>query len=464
MKSQETLAQASQEAQRQGHSVQAHSLMAEAYALALTRAQHSQQVSDWDCAARLFSHQLLLHWSFASHAELTAQLQHYYQTHVAPLTRHYSQQQLSLSQRAPGPLRLAFLSPDLRHCSAANLIADLFSHTPSNLELFVLSTAPPDAKDPIQTALKDYMVTTRHAHWHDLSQWHSADIAEQIKAWQIDLLLDLAGHTSLSGLQVMARQPAPLQITGLTFNGGVGLSDRCLRVTDRICTPHSGFYPQDLPLFLSTWISSDAAGTQRKEQSPSLAHTPSKNSLKLGCAHHPGRLSDHCLQTWGRLLAQLPPHSQLHLKHACYSDRTSQQRILEQLLPYGLTPAQIVFETASDYPDYLTFYDRLDLALDPFPYHGGLVSCDTLWRGVPLVTLSSYMHGGASLLHQLQAPEGIAQNPDDYIKKALGLLNDVAGRQALRTHLPQGMAQCMAGQPHRWVKQLFSALETYIVP
>lgn len=458
-----TLTQAALQAQRQGQSPQAHAYMAEAYALALTTAQDTQRVEDWDTAARLSSHQLLLQWSFASAQTLYRHIQGYYQRHVAPLPRYYSGQQLSLSERTPGPLRVAFLSPDLRQCSVAVLIAELFAHAPHNLAYTVFSTVPQPNQDTTHHRLKTYMTQTRQAQWLDVSTWHSQKIARQMYAQQIDILIDLAGHTSLSGLQVVARQPAPLQITGLTFNGGVGLGDRCLRATDAYCTASPSPYPEDNPLFLPSWISHDANINPPPASQP-IANPASKNQgFQLGCAHHPGRLSEACLHTWGQLLQTLPPQSQLRLKHSLYADATNRQRVKDTLQPYGLAPENLLFETESPYADYLQFYDTLDLVLDPFPYHGGLVSCDALWRGVPLITLSTWMHGGASLLHQVQCPEGIAHSPEAYIAQARALLADSARRKLLRQFLPQRMAQSFAGQPHRWTQSLFSALERYIV-
>lgn len=461
MDSLDTLTQAAHQAQRQGQSPQAHAYMAKAYALALASAQRTQHIQDWDTAARLYSHQLLLQWSFAPAQSLYTHLHGYYQQHVAPLPRYYSGQQLRLSQRVPGPLRVAFLSPDLRSCSAATLIADLFTHAPRNLDYTVFSTAPHVNQDPTHERLQTYMTHTRQAQWFEASTWHSQEMAAHIYDQHIDILIDLAGHTSLSNLQVVARQPAPLQVTGLTFNGGVGLGDRCLRATDAYCTATPSPYPEDLPLFLPSWISHDAAAA---EPPAPLSQMPPQQGYQLGCAHHPGRLSEACLRTWGRLLQALPAHSQLRLKHSLYADPSNRQRVLDQLLSEGVKPQAIVFETESDYPEYLRFYDTLDLVLDPFPYHGGLVSCDALWRGVPFVTLSTWMHGGASLLHQVQCTEGIAHSPEAYITQAKALLADTARRRQWRQTLPQTLAQTLAGQPHRWTQSLFTALERYILP
>ena len=451
-------------AQQQGDSVTAHALMQQAYCQARQRFQASQQIADLDRAAQWFSHQFLLQWSFADHQTLCGQLQSYYELYVKNTPRYYSQQGLVLQGRnlKKEPLRVGFLSPDLRNCSAARLIADLFAYAPANIQAFVYDTCPQNlSDDAVFQTLYHYMVSEREARWYDGSKDPQPALAQRIHHDSIDILIDLAGHTSLSNLRVMAHQPAPIQLSGLTFNGGLGLGDRCLRATDAVCTPTDEFYPHDLPLVLPVWISH--AEAYSVPLSPAKETAPNNSTrFRLGCAHHPGRLSEACLNTWGKLFATLPQNAELHLKHPCYADPVSRNRIQHQLLKSGLRSEQLVFLEGSDYPHYLQFYDDLDLALDPFPYHGGLVSCDALARGVPFVTLSQNMCGGNSLLQQVSLPEGIAHSPETYVNQAVALLQNRSFRHTLRHELPKRFAQSRAGQPQRWVQDIFNALERWV--
>ncbi len=433
-------------AQQEGDSLTAHALMQQAYSQALQwaqRAKQNQQVEALDLAARWFSHQMLLQWSFGDHKTLCQALETYYRLHVANTPRYYAQQGLLLKGRnlKTQPLRVGFLSPDLRNCSAARLIADLFSYAPANIQAFVYATYPHDlSHDEVFQNLYTYMMNERQARWYDGSKDTQPALAQRIYHDDIDILIDLAGHTSLSNLRVMAHQPAPIQLSGLTFNGGIGLGDRCLRATDAICTPIPDYYPHDLPLMLPVWISH---GDALSVPLPRVINTSKR--FRLGCAHHPGRLSESCLRTWGKIFAALPKNSQLHLKHPCYARPETRSLIQRQFVNTGVLPEQLIFSEGSDYADYLSFYDDLDLALDPFPYHGGLVSCDALARGVPLVTLSQAMHGGSSLLQQIGLPQGIAHSPEAYVEKALALLHDPALRHTLRHDTTR-----MLCPKHRW--------------
>lgn len=482
------LIQSAHHLQSLGRSIEAHQAMVQAYQRVYQASRQSpHDIVLQDQAARLFSHQLLLQWSFADLSTLQAQLETYYQRHVAPLPRYFQEQSLSQRpHRQPGPLRVGFLSPDLRQCSAARLIADVFAYAPRNLDYRIYATYPYDlSQDEAFAALFTYMTHERGAPWHDVSSYNSKALAQHIYNHQIDILIDLAGHTSLSNLQVMARQPAPIQVSGLTFNGGLGLGERCLRITDAVCTPLTpetsppqALYPHDLPLHIASWISHAEAQAyplppHNPTVTPSAVAPHATPGYILGCAHHPGRLSKACLTTWATLLSTLPASTQLHLKHPCYQAKAARERILDIMAKaptsWPFNAQQIVFFEGSDYPEYLHFLDTLDLALDPFPYHGGLVSCDLLWRGIPFVTLNDWMGGGASLLKQLDAPaqnipltQGIAQTPEAYIERARQWLQQSTVRARLRQTLPAHCATQRPGQPHRWVQDLFTALEPYI--
>ncbi len=422
-------------------------------------AQAYELCQEPDQKARLFSHQLLLLWSFAEAPALRQALHTYHEQHVETVRPMHTDQALSLS--AAHPPTIGFLSPDIRLCSAVSVIADVLQYAPRTRT--VVYSAGGVTEGDIYQKLKGYTLNHRRGQWRDIGHLSDLQKAQRIQQDSVDILIDLAGHTSLSQLRVLAHQPAPLQFSGLTFNGGVGLGKRCFRFTDPLCTPSPDFYPHDLPVYLPTWIATTPEAYDLKSRHQAhldyLKHNP-KGHWNLGCAHHPGRLSDPTLHVWAELLKQLPD-TQLHLKHGLYSGDFCRERIQRILIDGGAKARQIHFSGHSDYGDYLDFYTQLDLALDPFPYHGGLVSCDALWMGVPLVTHGGWMRGGESLLHQV----GISATLRDaqaYIHTALSWLDNLAWRQEVARFLPEHMGQSVAGQPHRWVRHIFDAVEQHI--
>lgn len=386
--------------------------------------------------ARTHSRLLMLRWSQAQNwQEIEAELQLYSSLH-APLQAAPK----LLSPDPHRPLRLGYLSADFRLCSAAILLEMLFLHHPqADFELYAYSLS--DSQDAAQTQFRRLI-----PRWRSLASASPEQMLKTIRSDQIDILIDLAGHTSLSPLPILARQAAPIQLTGLTFNGPVG-QQGLWRLSDRIVSPQPLLNEQ--LLYLDSWIwwpEPEALPGRSADTIPKLAQV-------LGCAHHPGRLSDHCLASWAEILKQLP-QAQLELKHRLYQNPWCRQQLLDKFKSLGLGAERIHFVSGSDYRSYLQWYQGLDLVLDPFPYHGGLVSCEALWMGLPLITLSDWMRGGESILRQLNWPLGIANSPEQYINQALELAQNAALRREAALSLRQRLQTSSITKGPRLAAQL----------
>ncbi|MGV3522685.1 MAG: hypothetical protein ACO1RX_00590 [Candidatus Sericytochromatia bacterium] len=366
--------------------------------------------------ARLHSRLLLLCWSLGPMAEITQELARF-----AQAFGDLSPPPALRDPRPERPLRVGWLSPDFRVCSAALVLEQVLMHIPhTGFEhvAYSLWDAPGDfGQQRFQQLLP---------RWRSLSGLSAEAAAAQMAADGLDILVDLAGHTSLSGLAIVALQPAPLCFSGLTFNGPLGLP-QVIRFSDAVCSPQ----PVSLPgqpgpeqlAYLPSWIvwpEPDAPKLPTR-QLPPVAQN-------LGCAHHPGRLSPATLRVWMELLKRLPD-SQLVLKHRLYRNGLCRQYFRQFAAAHGVNATRLHFAGDSDYPDYLASYHSIDLVLDPFPYHGGLVSCEALWMGCPLVTLSEDTRGGASLLQQVGGEWGIASSPEAYLNQALEIAHSRPLRQ-----------------------------------
>lgn len=350
---------------------------------------------------RTHSRLILLRWSLAERQEdVMAELANYASLHAPPVR--------SVPLRDPDPerpLRIGYLSPDFRSCSAALLLEMLFLQPQAEGKRYAYSLVAAPA-DPAQRHFRRLL-----PHWRDLALTSPAEVAAAIEADGIDVLIDLAGHTSLNGLPALLLQPAPIQVTGLTFNGPLNLPQLPYRFTDALATPMPG---DETALTLDSWIwwpEPDALPGRDPDAIPPLA-------TALGCAHHPGRISPACVALWSELLQALPS-ARLELKHRFYANDWCRQTLTARFAVQGIGSDRLRFLPGSDYTEYLAWYRGLDLVLDPFPYHGGLVSCEAVWMGLPLITLADWMRGGESLLSQLDYPAGIAGDRAEYLAKAL---------------------------------------------
>lgn len=413
-----------------GQSAEAEAEIMQAIALASTQNTEALQLS------RLQSRQIVLRWSHADSFSSVAELLKVFAAAHPPATAPARPQ-----HARP---RLGYLSPDLRRCSAGMFLSRYFAlHPPEDFELRIYSLV--QSADPLQQAFKAHFAS-QGVPWRDLSEMTLAEARTVIAADQPDILVDLAGHTSASGLALLAQQLAPVQVSGLTFNGPVGLPQVPWRFGDHASTAEP--WPAETLLPLPGWI-------YLPQPLPVTGKDPASVPLsgqRLGCAHHPGRLSPQTLALWAEIL-QAAPQATLHLKHRLYQQAACRQTITQALQGHGIAPERLHFEGDSDYPDYLRFYARIDCVLDPFPYHGGLVSCDALWMGLPLVSLvqPGWPAGGASLLQAVNLPEGIAHSPADYLAKTLAILADQPLRQHCARSLRQRLRNSWIGQPERFV-------------
>lgn len=363
--------------------------------------------------ARTHSRLLLLRWSQADNwEEISAELRFYNSQHLPDTPK-------IVPLRDPAPnrrLRIGYVSPDFRVCSAAMLLEMLFLHHPQRdweVVAYSLLNLPQD--------LGQQQFRRLLPNWRDLSSLSIEDMHQTIAADQVDILVDLAGHTSLNALPLFGLQPAPIQITGLTFNGPLGMPQMPWRLTDVLATPEPLL--DEKPLYCDSWIwwpEPDEIPGRNRHEIPPVAET-------LGCAHPPARLSEQTLAIWSQLLEELPG-ARLRLKHPAYASSWCRQHLERRFLAYGIPKQRLEFELGSDYMDYLAWYRGLDLVLDPFPYHGGLVSCEALWMGVPLVTLAGWMRGGESILAQLGWQLGVCVSPNAYLRQALTLATSPAMR------------------------------------
>lgn len=324
---------------------------------------------------------------------------------------------LPIARSTQSRLRLGYLAPDFGSHSIYPLITRLFAgHDRAQFEVYAYA-----GQTRSDTASKRLQASG--VHWRDVHEQTPRQIAAGIQNDQIDILIDASGHTSLHLLPVFYYRAAPIQISGLCFNGSTGLPECDYQLTDAICSPAKTDtdLPLDLdqgekPLRLSSWL----FWFPPQEALP-LSAPPHQGTVKLGCAHHPGRLSVEICRLWAQLLNK-HPNTQLWLKHRCFASPDTQALFRQRFAQWGINPERLTFEGASGYLDYLAFYNQLSLALDPFPYHGGLTSAEALWMGVPLLNLQGPMQGGLSLLSQVGHPEWSAASAADFEAQAAELL------------------------------------------
>jgi len=239
-------------------------------------------------------------------------------------------------------------------------------------------------------------------------------------------------------LLVFARKPAPVQVTYLAYCGTTGLGAMDYRLTDPYLDPPGtdlGCYcEQSIRLPETYWCYRPIAETPEVSPLPRLE----EGAVTFGSLNNFCKVSPPALAAWSGLL-QAVPGSRLVLHAHPGSHR---DRVREIVAQEGVSPERVTFMQAVPLGEYYRAYQRIDVALDPFPYGGGTTTCDALWMGVPVVSLAGQTgvgRGGLSILSNIGLPELVARDVDQYIRIAAELANDPARLAELRATLRDRM-------------------------
>lgn len=329
--------------------------------------------------------------------------------------------------RGAGPLRVGLVSADLRWHPVGRLAQAWLPALARSCELFVYANAR--SPDAVTAALQG-----QGAQWCDITAWDDDTAASRIATDRIDVLVDLHGHTGGHRLGVFARRPAPRQFSWLGYAGSTGLPEMDGFIGDRWLLPpdaEAGFVEPLVRLPDSFTVCAPPP------QAPAVA--PLGREPWFGSFNGLHKLSDDVLALWSRVLAQVPG-SRLLIKAPGLQHASERQALLDR---WPGDRAQLVLEGPGALADYLQAFSRVDMALDPFPYSGGMTTLDGLWMGVPVLTLpgaAPISRQGLSFLQTLGlAEDWVAADAEDYVHRAGLRMQDRAGLAALRAGLRDRM-------------------------
>lgn len=348
-------------------------------------------------------------------------------------------------------LKVGYVSSDFRQHSVAHFIEPVLAHHDHDrFEIFCYSNYP-----QIDETTKRLM--SHSDHWRNIFHLSDELAARQIRADQIDILIDLNGHTAHNRLLLFARKPAPLQVTWLGYPNTTGLSAMNYRLTDGFADPLG--MTEHLHTERLIRLPGHFSCYQAPRDAPEVAALPAleKGYVTFGSFNKLTKITPEVMSVWAEILRALPG-SRLALKNFGSSLEVMQQTIQEIFVGSGIAPEQLtLLGHAASQKMHLAQYGNIDIALDSFPYNGTTTSCEALWMGVPVVTLAGRTHAGrvgVSQLSNLNLTEFICQTRDEYIATALQWATDLAGLSALRKQLRARMTASPLTDAQRFTKNL----------
>ena len=354
-------------------------------------------------------------------------------------------------------LRIGYLSADYRRHTVAGFLELLLRHHDrSQVEVFAYANVlrPDDVTDRLR-ALAD--------HWRRIVGRSDAVVAEQIRQDQIDILVDLGGHTAGNRLLVLARRPAPVQISLFGYPNTTGMAAVDYRITDPWTDPipdagqahasRAKIPEQSLRLPEVAWIYRPPEAAPPPGPLPSL----SQSSFTLGCLNNAAKLSDACLDAWIAILQAVPATRLVLLAGQA---EAGVRRLIERVTRRGILRDRLEVRRRMPPEEYLAAHRQLDLYLDPFPYNGGVTSCDALWMGVPVLTVagSNYCsRQGLGLMTHLGLTEFIVNQPDELVSRVAEWNRRRSELAEIRRGLRNRLAKSVICDVRRYLQNLESA-------
>ncbi len=330
-------------------------------------------------------------------------------------------------------LRVGFVSGDM--CAhpvgyfLLNFLAALNAHAAGRLELHAYFSHP----------VADEVSSRIQAQCHVWRQVHALDdeaLVRQIREDRVDILIDLSGHTGENRLPAFAWKPAPVQATWLGYLGTTGVAAIDYLIADDWTLP-----PELEPHFTEkVWrLPRSYLCFTPPAEDGAIGPLPALTNgyVTFGSFNNLTKVSPDVVSLWARVLHAVPG-SRLLLKTAQFIEPSVRQDVAQQFARHGITSSRLTLEPPVPRADYLKPYNRVDIALDPFPYPGITTSVECLWMGVPFVTLAgkTFMaRQGVGLLSNAGLPDWVAADEDEYVKLAARRAGELHTLQRLRQEL-----------------------------
>nr|VDC72860.1 unnamed protein product [Brassica rapa] len=341
------------------------------------------------------------------------------------------------------PIIIGYISPDFFTHSVSYFIeAPLTHHDYTKYKVVVYSAV---VKADAKTFRFRDKVLKKGGVWKDIYGIDEKKIASMVREDKIDILVELTGHTANNKLGTMACRPAPLQVTWIGYPNTTGLPTVDYRITDSLADPPDTKQKQveelvRLPECFLCYTPSPEAGP--------VCPTPalSNGFVTFGSFNNLAKITPKVLQVWARILCAVP-NSRLVVKCKPFCCDSIRQRFLTTLEQLGLESKRVdLLPLILFNHDHMQAYSLMDISLDTFPYAGTTTTCESLYMGVPCVTMAGSVHAhnvGVSLLSKVGLGHLVAKNEDEYVQLSVDLASDITALLKLRMSL----RDLMAGSP-----------------
>ncbi len=352
-------------------------------------------------------------------------------------------------------LVVGLLSGSLRcHPVGWLTVAGLETLDPTQFSLVCLSQNTA-LDDPIE---RRYRSAARE--WIDVDGLTDAALAATVRAQGVDILIDLGGYGDNGRMVACGSRLAPVQIKWVGMQShSTGIAEMDWFLTDRWETP-PGFEPMYSERLLR--LPDGYICYSPPPHAPDVVPLPAlaKGHVTFGCFNNLAKVTPHVICTWSTILHRIPT-ARLVLKTYQFGDRPTAERVLDTFASHGIDVSRIELRGVSGHRAFMGQYGDIDIVLDPFPYSGGLTTCEALWMGVPTITLSGEIFAArhsTSHLSNVGLADWVTDSVADYIAMAVARAGDISALANLRAGLRDRVRQSPLCDAPRFGRNLGIAL------
>lgn len=353
-------------------------------------------------------------------------------------------------KQADRPLRIGYVSGDFGTHPVGFLLRDVARfHDRSQFNIHCYSMMR--GSDAITEVIR-----ANTDSWIDALLLSDDELAEQINQDRIDILVDLSGHTAYNRLVTFARKPAPVQATWIGYFHSTGLENIDYFITDPYTSPRGcGQLFSEIPV----WLPHSRFCYSPPEYAPEVKPPPvlAANQITFGCFNRIEKLVDPVLEAWAKILNAVPDSSLL-LKAGTLNSEFICDDLRRRFAKHGFAGERLILRGPSPHPEMLEQYGEIDIALDPFPFNGGMTTLEALWMGVPVVTIAGNSVVSRQTVSAL-ANIGLANelafpNVETFIHGAVALAKNHTRLGELRQLIRPRMAASPLCQPEQFARDL----------
>ena len=337
-----------------------------------------------------------------------------------------------------GRIKVGYVSPDFHKHSVAYFFESLLSaHDKSRVEIYCYA-------EEIQEDEVTVRLRLQADHWRSIIEIDDYKVAEIIRQDGIDILVDMAGHTNGNRLRLFTHRAAPVQVSWLGYPNTTGLPAIDYRITDAVADPLGAADNLNAEKLIRLEGGFLCYRPDESLNPPCDPPCENRGFVTFGSFNNITKMTVEVIDAWAAILNKVK-NSRLLIKSKLFRDENIRQKLVSRFTKLGIEDWQLMLvEHSPSYKEHMDLYNKIDIAIDTFPYNGTTTTCEALWMGVPVVTYSGNTHRSRvshSILSRVGLNELVAISIESYVNIAVELASSMDRMRKIRSELRQAMRQ-----------------------